>query len=520
VNQIRCPEWAFALVLALVLLAVAAPSVSAAGGRRGGGGGVAPGPGPRTGRPRPGRGPVTLTVGRPAAVQPIAPGFLGLSLEYWAIPAYAGTNPRAIDPVFVQLIRNLAGGNPPVLRIGGDTTDDTWWPVAGASQPPGVTYTLSPNWAAITRSLASELRARLILGINLEADSAAVAATEAGQLVSGIGRDRIEALELGNEPELYGIFTWGPSGATGRPAPYDFPSFDQDFSRIGAALPNMPLAGPTVGAPGWFGYLGTFLTDQPRVTVATLHRYPLQLCYVRRGQPNYPTIRHLFTSWSTRRLASSVATAVTVAHAHHVPLRIDEMNTISCGDVPSVAQSFASALWALDTLFQMASVGVDGVNVHTFPGTDYELFTFRQVRGRWRGVVEPEYYGLDLFAQAAPAGSRLLSVSSSGGPGLRAWATLARDRTIRVVVINVGRRARVVAVRGATSRETGTLERLQARGLSARAGVTLAGQDFGASTSTGRLAGRRRVGVVAPRAGGYTFRVPAGSAALLTLAPR
>jgi hypothetical protein len=76
-----------------------------------------------------------LTTGGPATDRAIPAGFLGLSLEYFAIPAYAGANPSAVDPVFVQLIRNLAGGNPPELRIGGDTTDRTWWPVPDTPTP-------------------------------------------------------------------------------------------------------------------------------------------------------------------------------------------------------------------------------------------------------------------------------------------------------------------------------------------------------------------------------------------------
>ena len=72
-------------------------------------------------------------------------GFLGLSLEYPAIEAYAGTDPAHIDPVFEQLVRNLAPGQAPVLRIGGDSADSTWWPVPGATRPPGVTFTLGPR---------------------------------------------------------------------------------------------------------------------------------------------------------------------------------------------------------------------------------------------------------------------------------------------------------------------------------------------------------------------------------------
>ena len=64
-------------------------------------------------------------------------GFLGLSLEFRSVEAYAGDDPTALDPVFVQLVRNLAPGQAPVLRIGGDSTDWTWWPTPGIARPPG-----------------------------------------------------------------------------------------------------------------------------------------------------------------------------------------------------------------------------------------------------------------------------------------------------------------------------------------------------------------------------------------------
>ena len=69
--------------------------------------------------------------------RPIPAGFLGLSLEYSRSSSTPAPIRQAIDPVFVQLIRNLNPGQAPVLRIGGDTTDWTWWPVPGLSKPPG-----------------------------------------------------------------------------------------------------------------------------------------------------------------------------------------------------------------------------------------------------------------------------------------------------------------------------------------------------------------------------------------------
>ena len=53
----------------------------------------------------PAQSTTVVTIGGPLNTQPVAPGFVGLSFEYWAIPAYAGNDAAALDPVFVQLIR-------------------------------------------------------------------------------------------------------------------------------------------------------------------------------------------------------------------------------------------------------------------------------------------------------------------------------------------------------------------------------------------------------------------------------
>jgi Glycosyl hydrolase family 79 C-terminal beta domain len=471
-------------------------------------------------QPSPAATAPVITVGGPATSGPIPPGFLGLSLEYFAIPSYAGTDPNAIDPVFVQLVRNLAGGHRPEIRIGGDTTDRTWWPIPGTRTPAGVTATLTPGWAAVTRALTNALGARLTLGINLEADSATVARTEVDDLLAGVGRSHVEGFELGNEPELYGTFIWGHSGHPGRPRDYDYAAFSHDFTRIAGALPRVPLTGPAVGVSNWFRYLGRFLTDHPAVKTATLHRYPLESCYVKPPDQTYPTIQHLLSNRSTRALASSVAGAVRAAHARGVPLRVDEINTISCGWDPAVGRSFASALWALDTLFELARVGVDGVNFHTFPGATYALFRFSQTGGQWQGQVTPEYYGLDMFAQAAPAGSRLLTVSDTRIAHTDAFATRTRDGTTRVTVINENRGGRVVDVRIPGSTASGTLDYLTGPSLTARTGVTLAGQSFNNTTTTGLPTGPLTTYAINPANGAYAVRLPAASAAVLTVPPR
>ncbi len=459
----------------------------------------------------------TVTVSATTVGRPIPPGFVGLSIELNALEQYAGTNAGALNPVFLQLVRNLAPGQSPDLRLGGDSTDWAWWPVPGISRPGGVRITLTPSWLRVTSVMTRELSARLILGIDLEADSTKLAATEARALVSGLPGGSIEALELGNEPELYGQFDWGRSGALGRSKGYGPPQYDQDFTRFAADLPPLPLAGPALGAPSWFLKLRQFIAAAPRLGVLTLHRYPLQQCFVPKSSPSFPSITNMLAPLATTGEANSVARYARLAHRHGLTIRIDEMNTVSCGGAPGVSDAFASALWATDALFEMARVGVDGVNLHTYPGSTYQLFTFKQVNGTWVGTVTPEYYGLMLFAQAAPPGSRLLRTTVKRGDAVKTWAVRATNGTTHIVLINKSGVPESIMLKAPAVQHPTTMLLLRAPSLTARAGVSFGGQSFGSQTKTGIPTGRVQSTTLTPTAGHYLVRLPAASEALITI---
>ena len=248
----------------------------------------------------------------------------------------------------------------------------------------------------------------------------------------------------------------------------------------------MPLAGPSLSGRQWTQGLGQFLAAEPHLGLVTLHRYPLQVCLTPPTSARYPTIGRLLSPATSTRLADSFAPYVALAQAHGLSLRVDELNTVSCGADPGVSKSFASALWALNTLFGLASVGVSGVNIHTFPGAGYELFEISRQGGQWRATVSPEYYGMLLFAEATPPGSHLESVSPTRVPGVNAWATRATDGTVRVVLTNEGTSAREFAVRLPGKFRGATLARLTAAGPSSTSGVTLGGQSFGAKRAPAR----------------------------------
>jgi hypothetical protein len=455
--------------------------------------------------------------------RPIPSGFIGFSIEYPSSLAYSGTNPTTPNPTFIRLVRDLNPSGSPIIRFGGDTADWTWWPAPGVRKPPGIRYTLTRRWLAVTRATSLAMGAQLILGINLEAKSAAVAQAEAAAFLRGIGRNLIAGLELGNEPEVYGSLDWYTNhagvGVPGRPARYDFHSYLSDYAAISSVLPrSVPLVGPASGSPGWTAELNRFVAANPRVHIVTFHRYPLHRCFTGRRESTYPTIPNLLAANASTRPASSLQMAVRVAHIHGLTLRADELNSVSCGGKRGVSDTFASALWALDTLFNMARIGVDGVNIHTFRNAVYQPFSFTHSRGGWRAHVEPMYYGMLMFARAAPTGSRLLPTYPASSQALRIWATRASNGTVRVTVINDSPTSRLVlAIRPPRATGAATLERLTAPALRSTTGVRIAGQTFGDTTMTAELTRSNDTTTLQPIQHRYVIELTPASAALLSV---
>jgi hypothetical protein len=226
---------------------------------------------------------------------------------------------------------------------------------------------------------------------------------------------------------------------------------------------------------------------------------------------------------ASRDLLAGTGRLIELAHQHGATFRVDELNSVACKGQPGVSDTFASSLWMLDTLFAMARSGVDGVNIHTLPEAIYHPFTFQQVDGHWEASVFPEYYGMLLFTEAAPPGSRLLAVSPPADPDIRVRAALTPDGLIHVVLINDSLTTdQTIALQSpAGAGKTAIVERLSAPGgATATSGVTLAGQSFGDQTGTGTLTGPFRAAHLQPNDGQYTIQLPASSAAMVSFAPR
>ncbi|MHB8691093.1 MAG: hypothetical protein ACYDHH_07580 [Solirubrobacteraceae bacterium] len=451
-------------------------------------------------------GQARIAVGSSYAASPaIPPSFIGFSIELQDLPYYVGGDAAHPNPALVGLIRSLLPGQVPMVRLGGDSTDHSWWPTRGIAKPAGVDYALTPRWMALARGLAHALGGKLIVGLNMATGNSALATAEARAYVNGIGAGSLAAFELGNEPGYYGHLPWYRNAAgapvRARPVTYNLADYTREFLALASRLPPaLRLAGPGDGNLPGVAPERAFIAAAPRLAFVTMHRYPLIACTKDPARATYPSLGHMLSRTSSAGLANGIAPYVRLARAAGLPYRLDEINSVSCRGAP-VSRTFASALWALDQLFQLARIGVAGVNFNTFKNSPYEPFSVSNAGGRASASITPMYYGLSMFAQAAPSGSRLLALTLQGGGAMRAWATRAADGTVRVVAINDSlTRSRPVSIAVAGWQGRGAvLTRLTASNAGATSGISM-----------------RREPVTGGR-DGFTLMLPPASAAMLTI---
>jgi hypothetical protein len=499
---------------------------------------------------------IDVRVGKAWVSQPVAPGFIGFSFEFTAVRDYTGSDPRAINPVLVALIRDVAPGQTPVLRIGGNSTDGTWWPLPGVTPSPGITYTLTKSWLATTRALAVATGAKLILGVNMKDDSAAEAAAEAHAYRAGIGSKHIEALEIGNEPELYKVFPWYEINGEpfyARPPIYNFTSYTEEIAEIAGQVRGFALAGPATGTPQWFAAVPQLFHVEHRLKVVTYHRYPLLACFSQPGDPRYPSIPNLLNPDSARDLLTGAGDTIAYAHKHGATVRIDELNSVACAGQPGVSDTFASALWATGYITQVMAAGVAGINLQGNPANcaGYTPLCAPTAAALAAGGLraQPEWYALLLSrslvgdrplpstisvegapgentpAESAPAASTPTETTPGEGspttssPDLVATAFAGPGHTLKVVLVNdepQGTSPLELHLDVGAGLGAAEILRLTAPSPSATGDVLLAGRAVAANGSWSAPAGTPSV---ATHAGILALELPPSSAALVTVSP-
>lgn len=476
--------------------------------------------------PEDARRPVTVTVDVAHAGRAVPRSFLGLSIEYQSVRPYFGLESRS-NQAFLKRVAALGAAQhaPVPLRIGGNSSDQSWWNPSARPRPHGVLNDLGPGWVGSLATGQKGLGAPVMLGLNLALDDPSNAIALVRAVRARLARPGVVALEVGNEPDLFPRARTFRVGrlVVHRPRQrirYVPADYVREAGRyLGALSAGLAAPVPRLAVGGFAS--GAFFRTLPQlvgpansqVGELVAHTYAITRCNT--AIPASKLRSELLTDRASRGLVDTLGPYFASARRDRLPVRVSEFNSAVCGGVAGVSDSFAAALWAPDALFALAGRGVRQVDVHTWAGAYYAPLVVGRSDGRQVARPRPLYYGLMLFALAAPPSSRLVPVRVSNPGATRAWATVDHRGVVRVLLINrSGSANRQVRVRLPGAGSVGRLTLLRASGLDARGGVTLGGRELPAS---GRLPPSLRGGRVSTRGGQARFTLPAASAALLTV---
>jgi hypothetical protein len=450
--------------------------------------------------------------------------FLGVSVEYNELPNY-----EVWFSSFVRMLATLRSPGvhaPVILRIGGESADSSiWGPDQSAFVAPryqqGRPYELTPAWMKGLGALVKAAAVKVILDLNLAAHSPKMAATEISSARHSLPAHSIRAIEIGNEPDNYTRAYVGYTRARpGGPSDWAFHFTIGDYTSLFGAyvravrrvFPRAVFAGPSGAdrSPQWTNALLASPAGR-HVSLVTVHAYPPLRACVPPDDPHRPTVAVYLKDWVAAGVATSLRYVLGASRTARRSLRLTEVGSSTCGGLPGKTDTFATALWAPDLLFGLLASGINGVNIH-MRGNGYPnsalLYTSSGI------YPEPMFYGMALFARMLGPAATLMRADATGAPHrLKIWAVHLRDGSVRVLYDNKSKYDTTALLRSSSTRPA-LLERLKAPSVDADQPVTLAGQRLG---TDGRWHGSLAARSVPAHAGDYQVRVPAYSAAMLSV---
>lgn len=471
-----------------------------------------------------------VIVPRRARTIPVPRAFLGLSTEYTTL-VLAERHARLFERVLSFL--HVPGDGRFVVRIGGNTADHAVFDKSAQRLPPWA----FPVTAALVRHTVSVFNA-LDMRAVLDLDTILGRAGRSGafmralySLVQG-SAGRLKAFEIGNEPDIYNRDQW-QGGLLDNPHPTvekaKLPPLPKSITAASyaklylawarallAAAPKVPLWAPALAdEQDHLSWIQTLLhSPHPGLRVISAHIYPYAAC-AKPGQPNYPTVQNLLSENATAGMAKTIGPVLRLAHKAGYTVRLTEINSVTCGGLKGVSDTFSTALWAPDALFELMRAGVEGVNLHAREQSINCPFFFNR-----QGLqTHPLLYGLISFARMLGPHARLVSVRLRSGRSLhlKVWAVgqgAGTDNTLKLLLINKGQKRAAIHLYLPTNGQA-SVARLLAPSASSTSGVTFAGQRL---DHRAQWQGEQQLETVRRTPSGYVVRVPRESAALLTVA--
>jgi hypothetical protein len=314
----------------------------------------------------------------------------------------------------------------PMMRIGANDVEVCSWAGNGTApaQPNGQPFNTKVTTGGVDQLcgfLAATNGSKVIYGVNYRLGNVTASAAEAAY-VMGKCPSSIVAFEIGNE--LDKTDTWANQKT-------QYESFATAILATQGAL----LAGPASTSGNAASFTAPFADSESakygnKLALLTQHSYVAGANSSDCSLPNLQV--------TTSKLTGIFDTIQTAATKDKIAgWRMDENNTCSGHGQQGLSDTFISALWAIDYMFESAKRGASGVNFHNGEtGMDGTVPFYYEPIKETNGVVvqvQPEYYGMLLFSQAG-TGSMVSTTVTGSAQDFTAWAIKANGFTS--VVLN------------------------------------------------------------------------------------
>ncbi|ADV23898.1 Hypothetical Protein CGB_H2500W [Cryptococcus gattii WM276] len=473
---------------------------------------------------------------QPAWAEWLSPNLAAFSIEMDRWPDWAGQKVGEPNQYTNQVLTNLGErtGVMPYLRVGANSEDratidlsfevmNATFPAPSAevpvpeadhifigrdfyalsgNLPPGTPFQWGVNLASLNRTETIE-QAKL------------VAEAFQGDRADLTANVWLDGLEIGNEPDFYGDGKPGID-ATWTPANYsqtwvDYAKGVSEVIKLGGDGPHLtPGAMTGFGVPVWTPqatFQAGILDDgdiRALVKQYNQHVYSGAFGY---GYPLTP-VGGLMDKGSVRANITIRASEVTAVRSQGLSYVFAEGNSYGNHGQPGTSNTAEGALWALDWMLQLASVGVERMHFHHGVGFRYNLFQPVATDAdhddgtnmTQRAHILPAYHAALIVNEAiGTSGNSYVAEISTANDNVVAYGIWEDEDLVRMVVTNTevyttddeesqkGRNKFEVNLVGVQGRNA-TVKRLFVPQTTAQHGITWAGQNF--DTEDGKPTGQ------------------------------
>ncbi|KAH8897342.1 hypothetical protein GQ53DRAFT_778460 [Thozetella sp. PMI_491] len=492
----------------------------------------------------------------PAWAQKLSPHLAGFSLEMDRWPDWAGQEVGKPNEYFNQLLRNLGDrtGHMPFLRIGANSEDratiDLQFQVMNKTFPAPTEAVPNPeadhiyigrDFYALSGNLPEGTS--FMWGLNLKSLNETETVSQARLLAEAFQGDRANLtkhvhlvhVELGNEPDFYGLTRLGYNGPYG--PEWTVLNYTNTWVLFAKAVSKEIEFGPSCSgkptlvpgaltgfnAPEWTpeGPLLYGLLDDSEIRAKTSkfseHAYsggfdPRRI--VRPGE--------LMDKLSVRANMSTRTSGRLSVRASGLSYFLGETNSYANHGQPGLSNTVESALWATDWLLLGASNGIERLHFHHGVGFRYNTIqpTDESDDGLniTRPHILPSYHAFLIVNEAiGKSGDSYIAELPTSNLTLTAYGVWEKKQLRRIVILNTqvylgsGVKPSIqVNLAGPGATTPATVKKLLSNATTSYTGLTWAGQSF--ETASGIPEGAASSEEVR----GASFNLPASSIALLT----